>query len=52
MAKYVVNKGCDKLGKQFWYCHLDGFSYIPVFGSIGSKEKAKKIAKIMNETKK
>jgi hypothetical protein len=48
--KYVVSKGIGKSGKEFYYCHKDGFSYIPVFGSIGSKSQANKICKEMNKS--
>lgn len=33
-----------------WYCHMRGYAYIPVFGSIGDKEKARKICRIMNQS--
>lgn len=26
-----------------WYCHMREYPYIPVFGSIGDKRKAKKV---------
>lgn len=35
--KYVVSKD-SKSGA--WYCHMEGYPYIPVFGSIGDKKKA------------
>lgn len=47
MSKYVISK--DKSGD--WYCHQDGFPYIPVFGSIGSKAKAREYCKMMNGQK-
>lgn len=31
-----------------WYCHMEGFPYIPVFGSIGSKKKAMLVCKQKN----
>ena len=52
MSNYVVSKGVDKTGKVFYYCHKKGYEYIPVFGSIGSKEKARDICKLMNGGKK
>lgn len=44
---YVVSKD-EKSGA--WYCHQRGYSYIPVFGSIGDKRKAKKVCKIYNQS--
>ena len=43
---YVVSQdpesGC-------WYCHSEGYSYIPVFGSISEKKsEAAEFAKMMN----
>lgn len=32
-----------------WYCHMRGYSHIPVFGSIGSKSKAMRVCKMMND---
>ena len=37
---YEVSKLTDKHGNTFWYCHRRGFSNVPVFGSIGSYQKA------------
>ena len=34
-----------------WYCHHRRFPNIPVFGSIGDKQKANKICKDMNRSK-
>ena len=48
--KYTVSKTNDSNGKEVWYCHMVGYSYIPVFGSIGSKKKALKIMRIYNQT--
>ena len=31
-----------------WYCHMKGFNYIPVFGSIGTKQHAEKVCRNMN----
>lgn len=49
--KYVVSKSTDKQGKEFYYCHLENYPYIPVFGSIGNKKKANDICKLMNGKK-
>ena len=35
-------------GSEVWYCHLKGYSYVPVFGSIGTKQKAVEVCKQMN----
>lgn len=44
---YVISQ--DK--KQgFWYCHKRGYPYIPVFGSLGDKEKAQRVCRLMNES--
>ena len=51
--KYVVSEvpsnmvsGCKE---RLYYCHMEGFPRVPVFGSIGSKAKAKKIADLYNK---
>lgn len=44
--EYVVSQ--DSKNKEVYYCHKRGFEYIPVFGSIGDKEKAKAICKLVN----
>ena len=31
-----------------WYCHMRGYEYIPVFGSIGTKEEAESVCRKMN----
>lgn len=36
--------------KETWYVHLEGFYFIPVFGSVGTKKHAKEIARIMNRS--
>lgn len=36
--------------EDMWYVHLEGFHYIPVFGSIGTKKHAKEVARIMNRS--
>ena len=48
--KYVVSQTYDDEHKPVWYCHLDGFSYVPVFGSIGSRQKAQTVCRMMNES--
>ena len=40
MKMYVVSK--EKGGQ--YYCHLQGFPYVPVFGSFGTKKHALKCA--------
>ena len=45
--KYIVS---HDLKGGFWYCHKEGFPYIPVFGSIGDKAKAQKVCKEMNKS--
>ena len=34
----------------FWYCHMVGYPYIPVFGSIGDKRKAQGVCNMMNRS--
>ena len=36
-------------GSPVYYCHLDGFPNVPVFGSIGSRQKAVKVCRMMNK---
>lgn len=48
MKQYIVSKTIDSDGKECWYCHLKGFPYVPVFGSIGDKVKANRVCKMMN----
>ena len=50
MIEYVIEKVPAKYGGngETWYCHMRWFSYVPVFGSIGSREKAAKICRAMN----
>lgn len=53
MKKYIVEQVPSKwlkgkVTEPVYYCHEKGFDYIPVFGSIGSKEKATDICKLMN----
>ena len=44
---YVISQD-EKTG--LWYCHKRGFAYIPVFGSVGDKTKAKKVCDIYNRS--
>lgn len=43
---YIV----ERVPKQpdLWYCHQKGYGYIPVFGSIGSKQKAASVCRTRN----
>jgi hypothetical protein len=51
MKMYTISKGHDQIsGKEYWYCHMKGYSYVPVFGSIGNKAHAKKYADMMNKS--
>jgi hypothetical protein len=43
---YTVSK--DEHGN--WYAHMRSYPYVPVFGSIGSKARAQRVARLMNET--
>ena len=46
--RYVVSKD-DKSG--LWYVHLEGFAYVPVFGSFRkTKRAAERIARERNQT--
>lgn len=42
---YVVSQK-----EGIYYCHMRGYSNIPVFGSVGDKKKAQSICKIMNRS--
>ena len=44
-APYVVSKKDD-----FYYCHMRGYDYVPVFGSVGDRSKANKVCRMMNES--
>lgn len=51
---YVVspvpyNKMTDYPKEKLYYVHMEGYPHIPVFGSFGTKEKAKKICKMYNK---
>lgn len=44
--KYIVSKD---LKSGLWYAHLEGFSHVPVAGSLSKqKSTAKEYAKMMN----
>lgn len=47
---YVIEKVPTRYGGdgKTWYCHMRGYSYVPVFGSIGSRQKAESVCKVMN----
>ena len=45
LKKYTVSQ-IKETGE--YYCHLIGFDYIPVFGSIGSKKKAQAYCNMKN----
>lgn len=47
MGKYVISQ--DKQSGA-WYAHMEGYAYIPVFGSIGTKDHAKRIAAMYNKS--
>lgn len=48
--KHVVSKATDCFGETFYYCHMKAFPNMPVFGSIGSYQKAKAVADQFNAT--
>lgn len=45
---YIISE-CPK-DPGVWYCHMRGYPYIPVFGSIGSKQKAKAVCDMYNRS--
>ena len=47
---YIIDKGTDLHGHTFWYCHSRRFPNIPVFGSVGSYQKAKSVCDMYNES--
>lgn len=48
---YTISKGYDKTThEEFWYCHMVGFAYIPVMGSIGTKKHAKAFCDMYNKS--
>ena len=49
---YEVDKRTDEHGHTFYYCHRKGFPYVPVFGSIGSYQKAKSVCDTYNGVEK
>lgn len=48
MLKYVISQ--DKKS-GVWYCHMQGYPNIPVFGSVGDKKQALKIMRERNNWK-
>lgn len=38
----------SKTKEGAYYCHAEGYPYIPVFGSIGDKKKAQEVCRLMN----
>ena len=38
----------DGDGSPVWYCHMKGFPRVPVFGSIGTKQKAAAVCRTRN----
>ena len=53
-SPYVVEKvaskymtGCQT-GTEYWYCHREGHSECPVFGSIGTKKHAEEVCRTYN----
>lgn len=49
-VQYVVSR-IPECREETWYCHMEGFPYIPVFGSIGTKQHAERVRKMYNETR-
>lgn len=43
--KYLT--GCPPEEKP-WYCHKKGYDYIPVMGSIGTKQHAESVCRAYN----
>lgn len=52
MMPYVIEKQTNKNGETFYYCHRKGFPNVPVFGSIGSYQKAKSVCDTYNGVEK
>ena len=51
IRQYVISKDYDKVThEEFYYCHMAGYPYVPVFGSIGTKQHAKKYRDMMNRS--
>lgn len=44
---YVVSQ--DKKSGA-WYCHMKGYDYIPVLGSVGDRRKAEEICRLYNSS--
>ena len=42
--QYTVSKDGN-----VWYCHHKDYPYVPVFGSIGTKQKALKVMRERNK---
>ena len=38
----------SKTKEGAYYCHAEGYSYIPMFGSIGDKKKAQEVCRLVN----
>ena len=51
IRQYVISKDYDKVThEEFYYCHMTGYPYVSVFGSIGTKQHAKKYCDMMNRS--
>lgn len=52
MIEHVPTKYADPHalhdGAEQWYCHMKGYPYIPVFGSIGTKAEAAAVCRAYN----
>ncbi len=48
VEKVPLNRLAGGTQGPVWYCHLAGFSYVPVFGSIGERERAVEMCRCMN----
>lgn len=44
-TKYIAS---NPEHEDLWYCHMKGYDYIPVFGSIGSRQKAAAVCRQRN----
>lgn len=49
-VRYVVSR-VQECSEEIYYCHMEGFPHIPVFGSIGTKQQAERFRKMYNETR-
>lgn len=49
---YIVERVPAKMlrnaNEEVWYCHMKGYDYIPVLGSIGTKKDAMKMCRLYN----